>query len=156
MAVIFGLIALISFIVASPIAQNDPAPHIIEGKTRFKNFLSILFNYWFILFLKQIFYHQKLDALPVITMPAFVGVLLYPQKPCICAMLGVHVNVYNQNVSYKFTWILLIVQICRLIHTTLKSEIELLLIYLQNWLSFWKYQTRGYNTRYIFHFFKWW
>ena len=117
MAVIFGLIALISFIVASPIAQNDPAPHNIEGKTRFKNFLSILFNYWFILFLKQIFYHQKLDALPVITMPAFVGVLLYPQKPCICATLDVHVNVYNQNVSYKFTWILLIVQICRFIYT---------------------------------------
>ena len=113
MAVIFGLIALISFIVASPIAQNDPAPHNIEGKTRFKNFLSKLFNYWFILFLKQISHHQKLDALPVITMPAFVGVPLYLQKPCICATLGVHVNVYNNYASYKFTWIVLIVQICR-------------------------------------------
>ena len=42
MAVIFGLIALISFIVASPIAQNDPALHNIEGKTHFKNFICKL------------------------------------------------------------------------------------------------------------------
>ena len=37
----------------------------------------------------------------------------------------------------------------------IKSEIELLLIYLQDWLSFLKYSNyRGYNTRYIFYFFK--